>query len=205
MMINIRDHYWSIGNSPTDVYQSKSNTLVLVNNADYVAWMNLNGAPSPIATVAELAEVLKNYGTPLPLWLLAATPTFIQPTSTTYSKPQLSAYSADARYRRSNAGIVVTSISAKTFASDTASRNSIDAAYSYTKENPAATQQWKMTDGSFVTLNAAGVVKVMNAMALFAQNCYTCESTTNTSITSGTITTLAQIDTAFAGVSNTFP
>jgi hypothetical protein len=42
-------------------------------------------------------------------------------------------------------------------------------------------------------------------MATFVQSCFTCESNTATGITGGSITTHAQVDAAFAAISNTFP
>jgi hypothetical protein len=39
-------------------------------------------------------------------------------------------------------------------------------------------------------------------MATFVQACFTCESNTLTAINGGSITTLAQIDAAFAAISN---
>jgi hypothetical protein len=62
-----------------------------------------------------------------------------------------------------------------------------------------------MSDGSFVTLSKGSIATLMNNMASFVQNCYTCEYNTVDAITAGTITDRAGVDAAFAAVSNTFP
>jgi hypothetical protein len=203
-LINIADHYWIIGGSTTDVYSSKTNTRVLTNDPAYVEWTG-GLAASPIASEAELATVLQAMGSQLPAWLWNA-PSFIQPTPTTYSKPQLAAYNADARYRKASGGIKVTSLGgAVPFLTDPQSRNTVNSAYQYAVANPAHVTDWKMTDGSFVKLNLTQLTTLNNDMTTFVQSCFTCESTTLTSINGGSVTTLTQIDTAFSAISSTFP
>ena len=71
--------------------------------------------------------------------------------------------------------------------------------------NPGHITDWKMSDGSFIKLTAAQLATVLQDMATFVQSCFTCESTTVASINSGSITTLAAIDSAYAAISNVFP
>jgi hypothetical protein len=205
-MINIADHYWIIAGSATDVYQSKSNTLVPVGDADYAAWQAAKGDASPIASEAELAETLQANGSPLPAWLLAA-PSFIQPTPTTYTTEQLKAYSADARYRYASGGVVVTSVGGSVpFLTDVVARNTINSAYDYlTAQGAGASVSWKMSDGSFVTIDTAQMTTVMNSVAAFVQSCFAKESTNMMGIEEGSITDLATIDNSYASISNVFP
>ena len=173
--INIADHYWVIGSSTTEVYSSKSNTMVPTDNADYLAW-TAGGGATPIGTEAELRVVLQGHGAKLPAWLLNNQPSFIQPTPTTYTKPQLKSYSADARWRRENSGIIVTSISPIAFLTDFASRNAVNSAFAYTKEaGGTQTVQWKMSDGSFVLLDDAKILKLMNSISTYLQSCFNAE------------------------------
>jgi uncharacterized protein DUF4376 len=200
--VMVSDHYWAIGGSTSDVYQSKTNTMVPVDNTDYTDWLNaVSSAPTPIASIAELATVLQTYGMQLPDWQWNA-PSFIQPTSTTYDKPQLIAYTADARWRKQTGGINVTGVDYRT---DRVSSNERNNAYNYSQANPGYVFDWKLPDGSFVTLDQAAMTKVTMAESTFIQNCFTKENATVTSINGGTITTLAEIDAAFAAVSNVFP
>jgi hypothetical protein len=117
----------------------------------------------------------------------------------------LKAYTADARWRRRNAGIKVTSLSSALFLSDEPSVNDINSSYNYGQANPAATFHWKMADGSFTTLNATQITTLHNDILNYVQSCYACESTTIASINGGTITTRAQVDSVFAAVTNVFP
>jgi hypothetical protein len=203
-MINILDHYWIIAASATDVYQSRSNTLVPVADQAYVDWSNNNTA-SPVASEAELADVLQAHGTKLPAWLFTAADTFIQPMPTTYSNGQLAAYNADARFRHASGGVTVSSLSAIPFLTDPVSRNTVNSAYQYAVANPTHITDWKMSDGSFIKLTNTQLTTLNNDMTTFVQSCFSCESTNLTSINSGSMTTLAAIDAAFAAISNVYP
>ena len=202
--MNIADHYWIIGGSPTDVYQSKSNTLVAASDPAYVDWA-VNNVASPIASEAELADALRSHGAPLPIWLFTAADTFIQPTPTTYSKSQLAAYSADARNRHATGGVTITSLSPVPFLTDATSRNTINSGFQYAQANPAHITNWKMTNGTFIPLSSTQMATLNNDVTVFVQSCFTCESTSLTAINGGTMTTLAAIDAAYAAISNTFP
>jgi hypothetical protein len=172
------------------IYSSATQTIIDNTDANYTAWVNAGG----IATVwprdgsgnqtnASLQDVL----TPYNLWV------------------DLFAYAAYVRYNTASGGVIITSISPVAFFSDPVSRNTVDSANSYMTANPTATLQWKMSDGSWITVNQAQVTKMNNDIATFVHSCFTEESTLATGITGGTVTTKAQIDSGFAGISNTFP
>jgi hypothetical protein len=202
MIINVADHYWIIGGSATEVYQSKTNTLVALDNADYASWAaNEVNTATKIISEAELGEVLRTYGSPLPAWLLATEPTFIQPTLSTYTDEQLASYTADARRRKQSSDIVV---NGQPFATDPITLGSLNSAYIYTQTNAGATFSWKLPDGSFITLAKADVQQLQGAVSSYGQACFACEDETLTGIENGSITTLEQIDAAFAAVSNSF-
>jgi hypothetical protein len=202
--INVFNNYWAIGGSTSEVYSSATNTMVPVNDQTYVDWTAWF-APTPIASDAELAEVLQAHGLALPAWMFAASDTFIQPTPTTYTKGQLAAYSADARYRHASGGVVITSLSAVPFLTDPTSRNTVNSAYQYAVANPAHVSDWKMSDGSFIKLDLPQLTTLNDNMTVFVQACFSCESTNAANIRSGATTTLAEIDAAFAAISNVFP
>jgi hypothetical protein len=117
----------------------------------------------------------------------------------------LKAYSASVRYNHASGGVIISSISPVAFLSDPVSRNTLANADVYAKANPGHMTDWKMSDGSFIRLSEAQLATALNDMATFVQSCFTCESTTASSIGGGTITTHAQVDAAFAAISNTFP
>ena len=198
MINNIRNHYWIIGGS-ADVYESASNTIVAADDSIYVEWA-ANNTTSPIASEAELADVLKPYNL-LPAWLFNA-PSFIQPMSGQYSAPQLVAYSADARYRKASGGCT---IGGMPYLTDPVARNTVASAHDYAVANPGHITDWKLADGAFVQINEAELAHVLQEMATFVQSCFTCESNTLSGINGGTITNVAAIDAAFDAISNVLP
>ena len=119
----------------------------------------------------------------------------------------LIAYTAYARFNHASGGVVVTSLGGSTlFLTDPVSRNTINSAYDFmTQKGGGYTVQWKLSNGTFITLNVTQMTTLMNAVATFVQSCFTCESTTVSAINGGTITTHAQVDAAFAAISNVFP
>jgi hypothetical protein len=203
-MINVNDNYWVVGGSTTEVYQSKTNIMVPMNDAGYTG---AKKAATPIASVEELSDVLRANGSQLPEWLLATQPTFIQPSPGAYTNEQLASYSASARYDHATAGIIVASLNATVpFLTDPVSRNTVNSAWDYmNSKGTTNTVQWKMSNGSFVTLTTTQMNTLMSSISLFVQACFDCESSTLSSIASGAVTTLAQIDAAYAAVSNVYP
>lgn len=198
-MMNPSNHYWIIAGSSAEVYSSASNTLVPASDSTYSDWAAINIA-SPIVSEAELADVIKSYNM-FPAWIFNAA-TFIRPTPTTYSKDQLAAYNADARFRKASGGVA---IGGKPYLSDPVSRNTVASAHDYAVANPGHVTDWKLADGTFVQLSEAQLATVLQDMATFVQACFTCESTTLAGINGGTITDLAAIDAAFAAISNVLP
>ena len=71
----------------------------------------------------------------------------------------------------------------------------------------ARSREWKLADGvTFIPLDKTQDAHAVQEMSRrFVQSCFTCESQMSAGITDGTITTLAQIDAAFAAISNVFP
>ena len=172
------------------VYGSSAQTIVTDTDAGYVAWTGDGNIATPWPrddagnqTDAALQDVL----TPHNVYV------------------DLAAYAAYVRYNLQTGGFIVTSLSPVPFNSDPVSINAINTAYDYALANGSAIFQWKMSDGSFITVNKAKITTMQNDATAFTQSCYTCESTTVASINGGTITTQAQVDAAFAAISNVFP
>jgi hypothetical protein len=199
-------HYWIIADSTTDVYFSGTNTMVPPNDPDYTAWLgDVARGPNKatdIASIDDLRAVLTPIGV-FPAWLMAAQPSFIQPAVGVYTQGQLTQYAASVRNDTVLKGIVVNPGNI-TFMSDAYTMANLNAAYIYTQANPGQTFQWKLADGSFVTLNAAQVGEVQGFITDWTAICYSCEDSTLTSIEGGTVTTLPQIDAAFAALQNVY-
>ena len=118
-------------------------------------------------------------------------------TAASANKVSLKACSATARFVRETGGIVVSGVSMPT---DRTTQASLMGAYAYTQQNPAATFRWKLADGSFQTLGAAQIAAIAAAVAAHVQACFAAEGDLSVGIDAGTITTAAQIDSAFANV-----
>jgi len=184
MTYNPSDWYWAIGDSTTDVWSSARAKSVPIGDADYTQWLIINHNPSTIASMDELYDIFR-----------------VQ-----FPAGSLQTYNADARYRKASGGLMISSINTVPFLTDPISRNTINSAWNYvTSQSGSQSINWKFSDGSFKTLTEAQMVTVANAMASFVQSCFTKESENLAAITSGTITTIAQIDAAFATIPNTVP
>lgn len=200
MSIVAANHYWAIGGSTSEVYSSATNTMVAVDDPAHVEWVALNGDATPIASEAELAEVLLAFGAPVPAWLFGA-PSFIQPAPGTYDQDQLKAYAGYARWQKMGAGIVVNGIP---FPTDPITLGSLNSAFIYTSDKQVNAFSWKLPDGTFITLDTQGVKDLQNAVSRFGQDCFACEDATADMIDAGTVADLPAIDAAYAAVSNVF-
>ena len=178
------DWFWFIGGDTNNVWSSARAMLVPATDADYVAWLDFGNRPANAATMSDVEATLA-------IAFPAGTPR---------------SYSADQRYRKASGGVVISSLSAVPFLTDPVSRNTVNSAYDYALANAGVVVQWKLADGvTFIPLDKNKITSVMNTIAGFVQSCFTCESQMSAGITAGTITTLAQIDAAFAAISNVFP
>ena len=187
---NAFDWYWLADDGR--LYASARQVIVDESDADYIAWQAANTTatswPRDLAgeqTDAALQDVL----TPYNLFV------------------DLTAYTAYARFNHASGGVVVTSLGGPIlFLTDPVSRNTINSAYDFmTHKGGGYTVQWKLSDGTFITLNVTQMTTLMDDVATFVQSCFTCESTTVSAINGGTITTQVQVDSAFAAISNVFP
>jgi hypothetical protein len=182
--------YWFWLADDERVYASAWQVLTTSADPDYVAWVSAGNVPTPWPrddagnqTDAALQEVL----TPYNLWI------------------DLYAYAAHVRYNHASGGLTINSISAVPFMTDPVSRNTVDSAHNYAVNNPGHITDWKLSNGSFIQLTEAQLATALQDIATFVQSCFTTESTTVASITGGTITTQAEIDAAFAAISNVIP
>jgi hypothetical protein len=183
-MFNALDWYWLADDART--YGSKNGKIATDTDPDYTAWLDTNQIPTPWPrdeagnqTNAALQEVLAPYGLFVDLY----------------------AYATAVRDKTLGAGITV---NGQPFATDPITTMSLNSAFIYTQGKTGETFQWKLPDGSFVTLDKAGVAALQTCVAEYGQSCYQCESDTIMAIDAGTITTSAQVDAAFAAIPNSF-
>lgn len=108
-------------------------------------------------------------------------------------KERLSAYAAARRWAVETGGITVNGAPVYT---DRETQSKLTAAHARAADNPSFTVRWKTAAGSFVTLNAAQVTAIANAVFDHVQAAYDVEADVVAGIAGGTITTTAQIDAA---------
>jgi hypothetical protein len=175
--------YWTIGADAANVWSSSRAALVPVSDPDYVVWQSDGRSTPNMATMADLENTLRDV----------------------YPRGTLKTAAADARFRKAGGGVIIQSLSPAAFFSDPVSRNAISTTYAYAKANPGYTTQWKLSDNTFIAVVEADLLKMESNIQDFVQKCFTEESTLAAGIDGATITTLAQIDAAFAAISNVYP
>nr|WP_278377177.1 DUF4376 domain-containing protein [Brucella anthropi] len=107
----------------------------------------------------------------------------------------LQEYAAAKRWEKEVGGIEVNGL---TVATDDRSKTMISGARVAAMANPEFTTAWKGSGGEFVPLDAGAVVAISDAVLAHVSNCFAVEAQVLADIDAGAITTVEQIDAAFA-------
>lgn len=118
---------------------------------------------------------------------------FTRPVVPAPSKPELMAYAADKRWRVEIGGIAVGGMAVAT---DDRSKMMIMGARIKADRDAAFTMQWKVASGDFVTIDAATIIAISDAVLSHVDACFAAEELVLKQIKAGTITTRTQVDTA---------
>lgn len=105
-------------------------------------------------------------------------------------------YAANARYNKEVGGITVNGAAVPT---DRETQSKFVSAAVMAQLNPQITFEWK-TDGGFLSFTAEQLIAVATAVGTHVQACFSIEAAMSAGITAGTVTTTAQVDTAFAAI-----
>ena len=124
--------------------------------------------------------------------------TYVPPPVT---KADLDAHVAAARWAKEVAGITVGEVHVET---DDRSKLMIIGARKAAEADPQFMTQWKVSTGIFVTLDAATIVAVSDAVAAHVAVCFAKEAEVSAQIAAGTVATFAQIEAAFAAVATAY-
>jgi hypothetical protein len=113
---------------------------------------------------------------------------------------RLRAYAAAKRFEKEGAGTTVNVSGSKWVlaATDRESQSMLTSAFVLAQSNQNFSADWKQTDGSFVELNAAEMMTLAQAVAVYVGTCFALESQCVDGITGATITTNDQIDAVLA-------
>jgi hypothetical protein len=115
--------------------------------------------------------------------------------SPTVSLPE---YAAAKRWEKEVGG---TSLNGLAIFTDDRSKLMISGARQAAESNPAFTTQWK-TSAGFITLDAATIIAVSNAVLTHVSNCFAIEQQVIAAIEAGEITTTQEIDEVFSPASS---
>ncbi|MBA8851177.1 hypothetical protein FHW20_002112 [Ochrobactrum intermedium] len=110
------------------------------------------------------------------------------------AKAALVAHVAQKRWEKEVGGIEINGL---TVATDDRSKMMISGARLAAEADPGFTTRWK-SGGVFVTIDAPAVIAISNAVLAHVSACFALEAQVQADIEAGTITTVEQIDAAFA-------
>jgi hypothetical protein len=191
--LSIGDFYWKIGDLG-NLYSSKRNIYVDPSDAGYLAW-NANGGFAPsIQTEAEVWYYVQNVQ---PAWMWDGT-TFSQPAEGAYTTTQLKAYAQLVRENTANGGMTAEGIPILT---DDFTRTRISNARTAAQADAAYTTTLLGSNGVLYPVNSTQVIAISDDVIALGTNLANTYAMVHNEIDSGQITTLAEIDSAFAGVS----
>lgn len=119
------------------------------------------------------------------------------PTVTAFFDPpaDLAAYAAQCRWQKETGGIVVGGMP---IATDDRSKMMITGARLKADADAGFTTQWKAGAAVFVTIDAATIIAISDAVLAHVSACFAIEASVISDIGTGAITTTVEIDAAFA-------
>lgn len=113
----------------------------------------------------------------------------------TDSKPILYEYAAMARWRHEVGGVTVNGIAVST---DERTRGELRGGRIKAEADPNyAMTNWKVAAGEYVTLDAAAIIAISDAVEARIQQCFDANATVDAGIATGAITSEAEVDAAF--------
>jgi hypothetical protein len=177
-MFNPIDWYWKKDNA-TDAFSSARMTMVGLNDAGYLAHIAAYGNATRWPNDSEGNQSQ------------AALQDLLNPYNLDAS---LVAYAARKRWQREIRGIVVGGVAVAT---DDRSKQMIMGARIAAEADANFTTPWVAADGSVSTLTSVQVIGVSNAVLAHVQDCFSIFATVRSGINGNTISSRAQVDSAF--------
>ena len=194
MMFDIADWYWFVGGDRSRAWSSARARFVNADDPDLQAFTAAGHGVQEINSVAELAQVFADSFPAGMLDVYAAECRFRKETG--IPAGMLDVYAADCRFRKETGGVV---INGATIATDRGSQAMTSGAFNYVTVNLDKVISYK-TAGGFVSLTAHQVKAIADAVGAHVQACFDKEAFVLAQIAAGAITSVAEIDAAFAGV-----
>jgi hypothetical protein len=203
MLFRPADWYWKIAGNDAQVYASKRNIYVALDDPDFVAWNAGNLIGAPMASEAEIWPYVSGPPRMLPEWMFDGT-TFAQPAPAEYTKVQLHAYQILVRYNKEQGGMTLSS--GMPIKTDDRSQAKINGLRHIAEvKGSGFTTQFHADDDNFYNMIASDIISMSDQLQVHVDNCFSISSNVARDIDAGTITSLAQIDSAFEAVATRVP
>lgn len=170
---DINSWFWIVGGDASQMWSSAKPGFVPDSDATFLAFTAQGNAPSSIASLEELSEVFEQQ----------------------YPAGMLSTYATSKRYAKEIGGITVSGVPVAT---DDRSKQMILGARLAAQADSNWSTSWVAADGSIVPVNASTIIAISDAVQAHVNDCFTTFALVKADIDSGTITTIAEIDAAFA-------
>jgi phage-related minor tail protein len=194
MIFNAQDWYWYVGGDMTKVYSSNRNVYVdPAVDAAFQTWAQNYISATSIDTEKSLWGLV---GLHFPSWLFNGS-VFSQPAVGVYTKSQLISYASQVRYDTQISGTVAAGIPVAT---DDRGLMLINGARWAADGNTNWTSVWVGTDGQHYNINQAQMIQIASIVTNRTEQTYTTYDSVVSNINNQVITTLADIDKAFAGI-----
>lgn len=192
---NAEDWYWFVGGDQSRVYTSYRNIYVdPTTDVEFGEWAALTNAnPYPVDNEGEIWYYVQDY---LPLFLWNGE-TMSQPAVGAWTEDQLNNYNTSVRFDHINEGMIAAGVPVRT---DDYSRGLIQGGLASAQADPNFVTQWFGSDGQFYTVDAAQMTQIATIVGKHTNDCYSVFATVSNGIKLITITTLTQIDDAYAGL-----
>jgi hypothetical protein len=197
-LFTVQDCYWHVAGDAANVYGSKRNIYVPTTDTTFTAWLGIGNVAGSTESEAGIWHLMQDW---MPLYLWDGT-NFSQPGAGAWRKTQLQNYNALVRFNKVTGGIVAAGVPIQT---DDRSRGFINAGRLAATDDPTFTTRWYGSDGNFYSVDAAQMIQMSNALGAHTNGCYTIFDQVAGEIQTNTVTTLAQIDSAYASALRALP
>ncbi|MFZ5736864.1 MAG: DUF4376 domain-containing protein [Pseudomonadota bacterium] len=172
--MDIANGFWIVGGDEAQVWSSAAAGFVAANDSAYEAFLEHGSQPVRIGSLGELRDVF----------------------AAQYPAGMLETYAAAKRYEIEVGGVTVAGVPVAT---DDRSKQMIMGARVAADADSNFTTQWAGTDGNIYPMAAAQIIAMSNAVLAHVAATFATYASVKAMIDAGTITTIAEIDGAFAG------
>ena len=168
--------YWTVPTVNGFVFSSWRSIWVPMDDKTYLAWVDIGGVTKSVDSTPALASLLTAAG----LTDAAAAAAAINQNDVAGWQANIKGKLAAYRYDTVSGGVTIsisglniTNLAIKT---DPESRSNLSTVALFAMQSPSLTVPWKSADGTFVTLNAAQIIEVGEAVLAYVQQCFATEA-----------------------------